>query len=302
MLSAMRLTLTLFVARRVLESLRELFWTHLLTAGIMAMTLFVFGGFLLIQQNVSGFLKGWSDEFKVFAYLDDDVTQARLDAIRTLVLGYPEVEGVRYVSKQDAWNTFQQSLGSQSGILEGLSPQILPASLEIEIDGSARQGQVMTGLARRLEGVAGIQAVEYPETWIAKIRLLMAGIEWAKWVLGGSLFLVSFLIVASTIKLAIMARRDEIEILQLVGATDGLIKAPFVLEGMIQGILGACFALGLLRALFSLVTVDLLAPLGPVFAVDQLAFLRPQESLFLLFLGWFLGTGGSLLSVKRYLV
>jgi cell division transport system permease protein len=160
----------------------------------------------------------------------------------------------------------------------------------------------MTQLARRLEGVPGIQEVEYPETWIAKIRLLIVGIEWVKWILGGFLFLVSFLIVASTIKLAIMARRDEIEILQLVGATDRLIRAPFVLEGMIQGIFGACFALGLLSALYSLVTADLLAPLGPLIAVDQLAFLRPQESLFLLFLGWFLGTGGSILSVKRYLV
>jgi len=298
----MTLTLVFFVVRRVLKSLRELFWTHLLTSGIMAMTLFVFGGFLLIQQNLSGFLKGWSDEFKVFAYLSEDVTPARLASIRTLISGYPEVENVRYVSKEDAWNTFEQGLGSQSGILEGLSPNILPASLEIEIDDSARQRQVVTQLAGRLESVPGIQEVEYPETWIEKVRLLIAGIEWVKWILGGFLFLVAFLIVVSTIKLAIMARRDEIEIMQLVGATNGLIKAPFVLEGMIQGVFGACFALVLLRGLFSLVTADPLAPLSPMIAVDQLVFLRPQESAFILFLGWLLGTGGSILSVKRYLV
>ena len=188
----MRLSLIFFVARRVVQSLRELFWSHLLTSGIVAMTLFVFGGFLLIQQNLSGLLKGWSDEFKVFAYLSEDVTQDRGDSIRTVIIGYPEVENVRYVSREDAWNTFQKSLGSQSGILEGLSPKILPASFEIEIGESARQRQAMAELARKLEAVAGIQEVEYPETWIAKIRLLIAGIEWVKWILGGFLFLVSF--------------------------------------------------------------------------------------------------------------
>jgi cell division transport system permease protein len=298
----MKLALVRFVMRRVLQSLRELFWTHLLTSGVMAMTLFVFGGFLLIQENVSGFLKGWSDEFKMFAYLGDDVTPPRLDSIRALIRSYPEVKDVRYVSKEDAWKSFEKSLGSQSGILDGLSPKILPASLEIEIGSPAGDRQVVVALAQKLKGIAGIQEVEYPESWLEKIRLLRAGIEWFKWILGSFLFLVSFLIVASTIKLAIMARRDEIEIMQLVGATSRLIKAPFVLEGMIQGLLGACFALVLLSALFSLVTAELFAPLGPAVGIHKLVFLRAQESLFLVFLGWLLGTGGSLLSVKRYLV
>jgi len=295
----MRFTLVFFVMRRVLQSLRELFWTHLLTSGVVAMTLFVFGGFLLVQQNVTGFLKGWSDEFKVFAYLGEDVAP---DSIGNVIRSYPEVKSVRYVSKEDAWAAFEQSLGSQSGILEGLSPKILPASFEIEIGGSARDREVVVALAGRLERIPGIQEVEYPETWIEKIRLLMAGIEWIKWILGGFLFLVSFMIVSSTIKLAIMTRRDEIEIMQLVGATSRLIKAPFVLEGMIQGVIGACLSLFLLGVLFALVSTQLLVPLGPVVGVNELVFLRPQESLFLLFLGWLLGTGGSLLSVKRYLL
>lgn len=294
----MRFTLASFVMRRVFQSLRELFWTHLLTAGVIAMTLFVFGGFLLIQENVAGFLKGWSQEFKVFAYLGED---AAPDSIRTVIRSYPEVEDVRYVSKEDAWAAFEQSLGSQSGVLEGLSPEILPASFEIEIGGSARDRAVVVALAQRLEGIPGVQDVEYPETWIEKIRFLMAAIEWAKWILGGFLFLVSSMIVASTIKLAIMARRDEIEIMQLVGATSGLIKAPFVLEGMLQGFAGACLSLLLLGVLFSLVSTQLLVPLAPVVGVSGLVFLRLQESLFLLFLGWLLGTGGSLVSVKRYL-
>lgn len=298
----MKLTLAAFVMRRVLQNLRELFWTHFLTSGVMAMTLFVFGGFLLMQQNVAGLLKGWSDEFKMFAYFGAEVAPARVDAIRSLIGSYPEVRSVRYISREEAWHAFERSLGSQAGILEGLNPEVLPASLEIEVGGAARERDGVVALAQRLAGIPGIAEVEYPETWIEKIQLLMVGIEWVKWILGGFLFLVSFMIVASTIKLAIMARRDEIEIMQLVGATSGLIKAPFVLEGMIQGLAGACLALALLSGLFALITAQLLVNLGPVVGVDRLVFLRPAESLFLLFLGWLLGTGGSLLSVKRYLI
>ena len=129
----------------------------------------------------------------------------------------------------------------------------------------------------------------------------MAGIEWLKWALGGFLFLVAFLIVGSTIKLAIVARQDEIEIMQLVGAADGLIKAPFVIEGMIQGLAGAALALGLLRASFSLLTAELLAPFGSLVAVEEFVFLDVPRCVLLVAMGWLLGTAGSMLSVKRFL-
>ena len=193
------------------------------------------------------------------------------------------------------------SLGSQSGILEGLKTDTLPASLDVELRSAYRSRDSVMSLARRLTALDGVQEVEYPETWLEKVRLLMAGIEWLKWALGGFLFLVAFLIVGSTIKLAIVARQDEIEIMQLVGAADGLIKAPFVIEGMIQGLAGAALALGLLRASFSLLTAELVAPFGSLVAVEEFVFLDAPRCVLLVAMGWLLGTAGSMLSVKRFL-
>lgn len=296
----MRSAYVLFVAGRVAGSLRELVWTHLLTAGIMAMTLSVFGGFLIIQGNVGRLVKGWSEEVQVFAYLKDGVDAAAAEAMRARVAAYPEVRAVSYVSKEDAWDAFKKSLGSQSGILEGLKTDTLPASLDVELRPAYRSRDAVLSLARRLTALDGVQEVEYPETWLEKVRLLMAGIEWLKWALGGFLFLVALLIVGSTIKLAIVARQDEIEIMQLVGAADGLIKAPFVIEGMIQGLVGAALALGLLQASFSLLTAELLAPFGSLVAVEELVFLDAPRCVLLVAMGWLLGTAGSLLSVKRF--
>ncbi len=297
----MKLAHVAFVAGRVARSLRELLWTHLLTAGVMAMTLLVFGGFLLIQENVGQLVRGWGQEIHVFVYVDGNVDRAAATGLRMRMERYPEVRAARYVSRERAWEDFKSALGSQSGILEGLDPTMLPASLELELYDGYRSRDAIAGLVERVAALEGVQEVEYPEAWLERLRLLLMGMEWLKWVLGGVLFLVAFLIVGSTIKLAIVARRDEIEIMQLVGAGTGLIRAPFIIEGMIQGLAGAALALGLLRAAFSFLGAELLAPFGSLAAGAQLTFLNTWQCGELLVLGWLLGTAGSVLSVRRFL-
>lgn len=297
----MRLTRIAFVLRRVLKSLKELAWTHVLTAGTMATTLFIFGGFLLIQENLQGLLRGWGSQVQVFAYLDNKLSPEALETLLRQVRSYPEVESARYVSSAEAWEKFKRNLGAQSGVLEGLKADILPASLEIALGGPDRSRRAAGALAGRLRAVQGISEVEYPEEWAEKLGLLVAGVQWAKWGLGGFLFVATLLIVGSTVRFAFISRRDEIEIMQLVGAPSGLIKAPFVVEGMLQGIAGASLALFCLWLLFLLIEERIPASLG-IFAPGQaLRFLDARGAAVLILLGWALGTGGSLVSVRKFL-
>ena len=297
----MRLSWISFVFRRVLKSFRELLWTHILTSGTMAMTLFIFGGFLLIQQNLHGLLKGWGSQIQIFAYLENRLTAAEVEPLVNRLRGYPEVESVRFVSQGEAWENFKKSLGSQSGVLEGLSADILPASLEIALKAAYRNHDSLAGVAQRLRTEKDISEVEYPEEWMARFSLLVLGIQWAKWILGGFLFMATLLIVGNTVKLAILARREEIEIMQLVGAPAGLIKTPFVIEGMIQGLLGASLSLLFLWLLFLFLSSQLPFTLGVLTDRAQLRFLEPESLALLLFLGWAMGAVGSLLSLRRFL-
>jgi cell division transport system permease protein len=290
-----------FVFRRVLRSVRELLWTHILTSGTMAVTLFIFGGFLLIQENLHGLLKGWGSQIQIFAYLENKLSAAEVQPLLDRIQSYPEVESVRFVSQGEAWENFKKSLGSQSAVLEGLSPDILPSSLEIALKASHRNHTSVAGAAQRLRAEKGIGEVEYPEEWMEKLSLLVLGIQWAKWVLGGFLFMAALLIVRNTVKLAIVARRDEIEIMQLVGASGGLIKTPFVIEGMIQGILGASLSLIFLWLLFLFASSQLPSSFGVFIDRSQLLFLDPEGISLLIFLGWVLGTAGSLFSLSRFL-
>lgn len=290
-----------FVSQRVYKNLRELLWTHILTSGTMAMTLFIFGGFLLIQENLQGLLKGWGSQVQIFAYLENGLSPAGLKQILERVRSLPEVKSVRFVSKREAWEDFKKDLGAQSGMLEGLQADILPSSLEIALKRRHRQRATVEDLAKRLSEMRGVGEVEYPGEWMEKLTLLVLGVQWAKWILGGFLFIATLLIVGSTVKLAILARKDEIEIMQLVGAREGLIKAPFVIEGMIQGVVGASLSVLLLWLLFLFLSVQLRSSFGLFVAQDQFHFLDSGGIFLLLFLGWVMGAGGSLFSLRRFL-
>ena len=289
-----------FVFQRVAKSLRELFWTHMLTSGTMAVTLFIFGGFLLLQENLQGLLRGWGSQLQIFAYLEDGLASTAFQSVLREVRSLPEVETVRFVSKQEAWETFKKALGSQSGVLDGLEANILPSSLEIALKKAYRQHASVEDLAKRLKRLEGVTEVEYPGDWLEKLSLLMLGIQWTKWIFGGFLFIATLLIVGSTVKLAILARRDEIEIMQLVGAPNGLIKAPFVVEGMIQGFMGASLALLFLWLLFLFLGLRLPSSFGISIPRDQLHFLDLGGVSLLLFLGWAMGAGGSFFSLRRF--
>jgi cell division transport system permease protein len=117
---------------------------------------------------------------------------------------------------------------------------------------------------------------------------------------GGMLFLVTFFIVGSTVRLAILARKDEIEIMQLVGASEEMIQAPFVLEGMIQGILGGSASILCLWFLVEFLRLQIPGATG-LFSLSQIQFLNPASAAMIVVIGWMLGATGSLFSLRRFI-
>ena len=114
-----------------------------------------------------------------------------------------------------------------------------PHSFEIFVKPAYRDGPIVEALANRLRKEKGLTAVEYPQEWVDRLSLVVLALQWAKWVLGGILFIAVIFHRPEHGGLAILAQKDEIEVMQLVGATEELIQAPFVVEGLIQGFIGA---------------------------------------------------------------
>ena len=290
-----------FVARRVRQSLWELLWNHVLTSGTMATSLFVFGVFLLVQENIQHMLKGWGDDIQINTYLDKDVGTDQVQGIMESIRALPEVDQARHISREQAWNDFRIALGSQSAVLEGLPRDVLPASFEITVKPAYRDPPQVAELASRLDKIAGIVSVEYPQQWVDRLNLFVLAVQWTKWALSGILFTATFFIVGSTVRLALLARKEEIEIMQFVGASEELIQAPFVVEGMLQGCIGAALSV-LCLWLFYLFLHEYFVPelalLGPGM---QIRFLDPASITMIVILGWLLGGLGSLFSLRRSL-
>jgi cell division transport system permease protein len=290
-----------FVARRVRQSLWELLWNHVLTSGTMATSLFVFGIFILVQENIQHMLKGWGDHIQISTYLDKDVGTDQVQAILESIRALPEVDQARHISREQAWNDFRTALGAQSAVLEGLPRDVLPASFEITVKPAYREPSQVEELAIRLGKIDGIAAVEYPQQWLDRLNLFVLAVQWTKWALSGILFTATFFIVGSTVRLALLARKEEIEIMQFVGASEELIQAPFVVEGMLQGCIGAVIALLGLWLFYLLLHeyfVPELALLGPGM---HIRFLDPASITMIVIIGWLLGGLGSLFSLRRFL-
>ncbi len=289
------------VGRRVCTSLWARLGTHVLTAGTMAIALFVFGAFLLAQENLQNLLTGWGDQIQINAYLDKDLGAEEVAVLRDKIQSFSEVERVRHISREQAWKDFRAALGAHSNVLEGLPEDVLPASFEIFIKPAYRDGPIVEGFANRLGKERGLTTVEYPQEWVDRLSLVVLALQWAKWVLGGILFVATFFIVRSTVQLAILAQKDEIEIMQLIGAPEELIQAPFVVEGMIQGFIGA--GLSVLGLWFLLLFLRDQAPtaIGLFGILGRLQFIDWRSIALILAIGSLLGASGSVFSLRRFM-
>ena len=290
-----------FVGRRVRQSLWELLWNHVLTSGTMATSLFVFGVFILLQENLQHLLKGWGDRIQINAYLDKDVGPDRVAGIMERLRALPAVDQARHITREEAWREFQAALGAQSAVLEGLPPDVLPASFEITLKPAYRDAPQVEELAIHLGKIDGVAAVEYPREWVDRLNLIVLAVQWIKWALSGILFIATFFIVGSTVRLALLARKEEIEIMQFVGASEELIQAPFVVEGMLQGSLGAAVALLCLWLFYVTVQQYFIPELALFGPGTQMRFLEPASITMIVIIGWLLGGLGSLFSLRRYL-
>jgi len=227
------------------------------TSGVsvvtIGVTLVLVGAFALLLRNMEDLLDQFGDELRVTAYLESGVSGEALRALQDRVLAIPGVEGVEALSQDEALERFRASVGSGSALLDGLDINPLPASLEISLRDDRRSAEGMEAVANAIEGLAGVESLSSGRDWVEGYLRAVALVRGVGVGLGIILALATLLIVANTIRLGIFARRDELEILSLVGASRSFVQTPFLLEGVVQGAAGGAIALALLYALFRLV-------------------------------------------------
>jgi cell division transport system permease protein len=258
----------------------------------------VLGVAWLVSAHVGGVTSSVREDVSVEAYFPPDATQEEIDGIISDVKSWPEVSGVNYVSEEEALAAFKETFADRPELSENLEPGVLPASIQIQLEDPSEAEAV----AQRLEQEKGFtdDNLSYPQQTIERLNSVTSYMIWGLY--GATmLFLVSsVLLISNAIRLSIFARRKEIEVMKLVGASDSFVRTPFVFEGMVQGLIGAglaAFAVIWINFLFIDWARDAL-PFVPISAdaVNPIVIL-----LALVVVGVVIGVVGSFLSVTRFL-
>lgn len=213
-----------------------------LSITTIAFSLFAFGLFGLVALNIRQALQRVEDRVEIRAFIADGTPAEATSAALGDIQAFPEVQRVQMVSQAEALERARRELGEFSDVFD---EGILPASFEVRLKPGLRDPGTVRGVANRVRTYEFVDDIRFGEEWVEKLYRLRTIATIAGLVLGGVFALVSIIIIGSTIRMAVLARAREIAVMRLVGATDGFIRLPFLIEGTLKGILGGLLALGL---------------------------------------------------------
>ncbi|HEX8260453.1 MAG TPA: permease-like cell division protein FtsX, partial [Rubrobacteraceae bacterium] len=201
-----------------------------------AVCILILGIGLLVDAHVEGIVGNVGQDVTITAFFPEDIDQERIDEVISSVESYPEVNESTYVSKEEALERFRETFADQPDIAGSISSDVLPASMEIQLKDSGDSSVVADRL--REEGFQDDE-IRYPQQTVDRLNQITGYLVWGLRGATALFFVASVLLIFNTIRLSIFARRKEIEVMKLVGASDSFVRTPFVLEGLVQGLIGA---------------------------------------------------------------
>ena len=233
-------------------------------------------------------------------YLQDDVTEQARNDIEQQLKADRAIGSLTFVSKERALADFQAQFPSESRLLQGLGQNPLPASFVVTLTAESRSSDAMRRWANRTQLIPGVGQVQYNQEWVEALAGIVRYIEVAAIIVGMILSAASVTIIANTIRLALYSRREEIEILGLIGASATFIRVPYLLEGAALGLCGSALSLVILKGGFELFRHQIHSATRFLGVDALLTFFPFDMCVVLMLVGLFLGCAGSFLSLLRF--
>ena len=259
----------------------------------IAAGLFVLGFFLMVNANLQRVIGRWTDAAELAVYLRDDATPEQVATLKGLITSSGLASSVDFLSKDDARREFTRDFPDLASAATGLDRNPFPASFAAHLNARAQDAtDAVDNLVATLNGVGGAADVRYDKTWIARLNTTVRVIRGVGLLIIVLLALASAMTVASVVRLAAMARRDEIAIMQLVGAPFAYIRGPFIVEGLLQGGMGAILAVTALLLTFATLRARYGSLLSDSVGLTGVAFVPTQLVLVLVVGGMALGCLG----------
>ena len=284
-----------YVAKETGTNLKRNVFITVAAVMVVTVSLYLVGVVLIASFAVDRTLTLQTRKVEVAVFLNKDVTPSERDSIQRDLLAMPEVGSVDYETKQEAYEAFKILFRDQPDIVENTTVDALPESFRVKLKDPTEFEVVRD----RLDGRPGISQIRDERKFLRRFLSVVADIRTVGFLVVGLLILSAGVLIATTIRMAIFARRREVAIMKLVGATNWFIRIPFMLEGVIQGMIGTILAIALL-----LITKPVFTSLARSFQflnlnVSVIEVL--QHGAILLLFGIVIGALGSLLGLRRFL-
>jgi len=285
--------------KRALKDIINNRFLNAVTIITIALSVLIISAFILFFVNTSDLMNSWKEGIRLMVYLKSGVQEDNRLEIKYKIQNMDGVRDARFISKDEALERFKKQMKRQSSLLLNLKQNPLPDAFEIHMAASSQNSEKIELLASQIETLPYIEEVEYGQLWLGRFTGIFNLFRLAGYAMGCLFFMATVFIVANTIRLVLYSRREEVEIMQLVGAADRFIKGPFYIEGLIQGALGGF--IGLVVLFFTFIYVSSSVEQDFSFNLLNIRFLSPGI-IFLIIIGsMFVGWFGCYLSLKQYL-
>jgi cell division transport system permease protein len=288
-----------FILSEALVDLRRAGRVGVSAILLITLSLAALGGFWLLSLNLGRAVAQWRDRVRVVVFLKEEPSPADLADLTRRVEDLAGVQRVRYVGKAEALRSLRDSLGAQASVVDHLPRNPLPASLEVTPAEGSTTPEATRALAMQLAAFPESEEVQGGAEWVEGLARWQRLFQTVGLVVGAVLALAAILTVTTATTLVLHARRAETEIMRLVGASETVVRIPQLLQGMVQGLVGAVVALGLLEAAFAVGAPRIEPLLQLTLGLARAVFLSLPQILLLITGGAILGGLGGLLARGR---
>lgn len=285
--------------KKALADIRSNRFLNLITIITISLSILVVSVFLLFFENASRVIESWNQGGRAMIYLNEGFKEEMLPGLEAKLNTITRIEKMAFISKAQALEKLKTEISASSGFLKTLKENPLPNALEIKIESYGSFEQVQA-LAQEIKSIDVVEDVEYGQGWLGKFLKVFNLFKITGYAMCSLFFFIALFITANTVRLAFYSRKLEVEIMRLVGATETFIKAPFYVEGVLQGFLGGILGLIILLAAFLTVSAGITQNLASYVYFD-IQFLSLKTIAIIIFGSTFLGWFGCYLSLKQIL-
>jgi len=273
--------------------------TQMMTLLTVSLSVLIFTFFFLIYTNMLKASEGLEEEVRLTVYFEGELNPPLQRQVMEKIENYQKVNKILYISKKEAFSKLSSQLAEEQEVLEDLGPDFLPPSMEIYPLKNFTSLSDLQAFSDYLVTLPGAIKVQYGREWLQRFSSFIQLLKVITVLSASLLFLASTFMVSYTIRLTVITRREELEILRLLGATNFYIKTPLVMEGLIHGIMGSLTGLAALYMLFQWILNQFGGP--GLMAMTRIAFFSTSFQIIIILASTMLCTGSSMIAIRKFL-